>query len=99
MDMTADIAYQLLNAPDAKAVVFGSVRTTGLLDSNDAPVFEEIGLTAQVRTTTLYIQPGTLPGLVQDSQITVGGVAYVVRQVPTARVDGLLPIRVAEVAS
>jgi hypothetical protein len=99
MDLSADIAYQIAHAPDVVTVTLGASSTSGLLDIEEASELADLGLTAAVRTTTCYLQPGTLAGLAPDSVLVIGGVSYVVRDVPPVRPDGLLAVRLAAVTA
>lgn len=81
-------ASLLTLSPDAKRVVFGSQVTYGLLDDDEQIVNDGTGSDVTVRTRQVTIAADSLAGLVDGSAITVGGVAYTVRNRPMPRENG-----------
>ena len=79
-------------------VVFGDVVTSGKLRRNDQPAIDpQTGIAVGIARTTLRVRLATLPGLTEDSQLTVDDVAYVVRGIDQTQPDGSALVVLAEV--
>lgn len=74
--------------PDAKLVAFGAQSTWGVLNDDETIADDGMGEPVTVRTREVYIARDALTGLVDGSAITVGGVAYTVRNRPRPMENG-----------
>jgi hypothetical protein len=97
VSLSADLASMLLCAPDAVDVVFGALKTKGVLDHETT--VQDMGDQMAVlgSTLSLGIRTASLPGLKKASSVSVGGVAYKVRELRKVD-DGLITRVFLEVA-
>ena len=95
-DTVADAERMLRRAPDARTFVFGAAATHCVL--RDAQVIERDETGGGVRLTdrVATIARGTAPGIARNSAVTIGGVAYTVRELLRAENGDLQRLAVVE---
>lgn len=77
----AGILADLERLDEAVAITFGGLTITGILLSDHAVISDSLEGSQVSRVNALMIPADGLPGIAVDSEVTVDGTAYVVRDV------------------
>lgn len=82
-----DIAHVLAHV--GEIVVYGTQTGYGLLDSPGLDVSDEAGFRFRGYARVLVVREGQFTGFTQETDITVGGTTFAIRDIGTAGTDGL----------
>lgn len=96
---TDELDYMIAQAPDAVTITYGSPQqsTTGVLDRDTVQSINgEGGIEVVGDSLAVTIRAGTLTSLLMDSDISVGGTTYKIRDIGTVLTDGTRRITLAE---
>lgn len=87
MPMPEDLAVFFDPAGFASTVVWGTTTAAGILDTPAEDILGGRGVSVEYALT---LPAGALPGIARGASITVGGVAYTLRENPRPLDDGVL---------